>query len=96
MILLTNFKNARYGPTVQFPNNKTMIVTRTGNTPLSSSLITHTKKVHIFDGKPSASLISLGQLCDYDCVAIFDKNEINIIKVKTLILKGQRSKIYGL
>ena len=54
------------------------------------------KKAHIFDGLHSASLISLGQLCDDDCVTILDKNEINIIKVKTLILKGHRKKTDGI
>ena len=50
------------------------------------------QKRHIFDGLQSASLISLGQLCDDECVAILDKNEIIVLKVKTLILKGHRNK----
>ena len=54
------------------------------------------KKVHTFDGLHSASVIYLCQLCDSDCIAILDKNEINILKYKTLILKGHRSNIYGL
>ena len=52
--------------------------------------------MHIFDGLHSDSLISLGQLCDDECVAIFDKNEIDILKGKTTILKGHRNKTYGL
>ena len=49
--------------------------------------------MHVFDGLHSASLISLCQLCDDDCVAILYKNVINIIKSKTLILKGHRNNI---
>ena len=76
------------GPTVQFPNIETMSETRTGNTPLGSSLIAHAKKAQIFDGLHSASLISSFRLCGDGCVAILYKNEINIHKGKTLILKG--------
>ena len=54
------------------------------------------KKAHIFDGLHGASLISLIQLCDDDCVAILDNNEINILKGKTLILKEHRNKTDGL
>ena len=50
----------------------------------------------MFDGLHSASLISLGQLCDDDCIAILDKNEINILKDSKIILKGRRNKTDGL
>ena len=89
-------KNTRDGPKVQLPNNDTMSASRTGNIPLGISLRSHAKKAHIFDGLHSASLISLGQLCDDECVAILDKNEINILKGKTLILKVHRNKTDGL
>ena len=39
-----------------------------------------------------SSFIFLVQLCDDECVAILDKNEINILKGKTLNLKEQRNK----
>ena len=73
-------------PELLLPNNKKMSETITGNIPLAISLSAHEKKAHIFDGLHSDSLISLCQLCDDDCVAILDKNQINILKVKTLIL----------
>ena len=66
-------------------------MTKTGRIPLSGSLGTHAKKAHIFDGIHCASLISLGQLCDYDYIAILDKNKINILKYSKLILKGHRN-----
>ena len=92
MTLITNVKNTRDGPTVQLPNKDTMSATRTVNTPLASSLSSHAKKAHIFDRLHSASLISLCQLCDDYCVEILDKNEINILKGKTIILKRHRTK----
>ena len=72
-----------------------MNTARTGKTPLESSLSDHAKKAHIFDVLHISSFILLVQLCDDECVAILDKNEINILKGKTLILKGQRNKTYG-
>ena len=96
MTVLTYIKKTKDIPIVQLPNNETMSETRTGNIPLASSLSNHAKKAHIFDGIHSASLISLGEMFDDDCVAIFDKNEINILKRKTPILKGHRNKTYGL
>ena len=54
------------------------------------------KKAHLFDGLHSALFIYLGQLSGYHCISILDKNEINIIKYKKLILKGQRNNTYGL
>ena len=41
-------------------------------------------------------LISLGKLCDDDRVAILDKNEIDILKGKRLILKGNGNNKDGL
>ena len=82
--LLTNVKNTRDVLTVQLPNNNKMSAKRIGNTPLARSLSNHTKKAHIFDGLHSSSLIYLGQLCDYGCISILDKNEINILKGKHL------------
>ena len=86
----------RDGPTFQLPNNEMMSTTITGNTHRASISSAHAKRAHIFDDLHSASLMSLCQMCDYDCVAILEKNEINILKDKTLILKGRRNKTDGL
>ena len=96
MSVLINVKATKDEPTFQFPNNETMSATRTDNIPLEISLRSHAKKAHIFDGLHSASLISLHELCDNDCIAVLDKNEINILQGKTLILKGHTNKIDGL
>ena len=64
--------------------------------PLSRSLSIHVKKAHVFYGLHRASLISLVQLCDNDCISILDKNDINILKNNTLVLKGHRNNIDGL
>ena len=87
MLVLTKIKDIRNGPILQFPNSATMNVTKTGTLPLSRSLSTHTKKAHVFDGLQSAYLISLGQLCDNYCIIILDRNEINFLKDKKIILR---------
>ena len=85
--VLTNVKDTIDGPTGQFKNNKTLSATITVNNTIASSLSTHAKKAHIFDGLHSASLIYLVPLCDYDCISILDKNKI---------LKGHINKTDGL
>ena len=96
MLVLINIKDTHNGLTVHFPNNATMNTTKTDNIPLSRSIRNHANKTHIFDSLHSASIISLGQLCDNDCIAILDKNKINIIKDKKFILKRHRKKKDGL
>ena len=49
------------------------------------------KKAHIFDLLHSALLISLGKLCNDECISVLDKHEINILKGKTLILQRNRN-----
>ena len=96
MLVLTNLKDTRDLPIVQLPKNATMNAKKTGGIPLSVNLSIHAKKAHVFYGLHSASLTSLGQLCGYDCITILDKNEINILKNKTPILKGHKNKTDGL
>ena len=69
---------------------------QTGHIFLSESLSKQAKKSHIFDGLYSTSLISLVQICDNECVEIFDKNEINILKASKLILKGRLNRFDGI
>ena len=95
MLVLTNLKDTRDGTIVQLPNNATINETKKGSIPLSGIINTH-EKGNLFYGLHSASLIYLFQLCDDDCIVILNKNKINIIKNKTLILKGHRNKAYCL
>ena len=49
-LVLKYVKDTYNWPTVQLPNNYTMSEIHTGHIPLSSILITHKTKAHIFDG----------------------------------------------
>ena len=95
--ITTNLKDTCDGPTVQLPTNATTNKTKTGSIPLSVSLSTREKKSHVFDRLHSALLISLGQLCDDDCIDILGKNEINILKTRHLFKRyiEKRQMVYG-
>ena len=55
------------GPSVHQPNNTALASTGTGQLPLSTSLSPTGKQAMIIPALKSASLISLGQLCDNNC-----------------------------
>ena len=48
-------------------------------------------KAHIFPALTSGSLISIGQLCDYGCTAIFTDKTVDILRHGISVLKGSRS-----
>jgi hypothetical protein len=62
--------------------------------PLAAALSKQAQVGHIFDGL-QGSLISIGQLCD-DCVALFSKYHVDIIKDGKIIIKGKRNTTNGL
>ena len=45
----------------------------------------------VLDQLRSASLISIGQLCDDNCVALFSKNNLQVYKNGSIILEGKRN-----
>jgi hypothetical protein len=63
---------------------------------LSPELSTSATVGHIFDNLKSGSLISIGQLCDDDCVALFTKYNVKIYKNGHAIIVGQRNATNGL
>jgi hypothetical protein len=68
------------GPSVQVANGEHIEPTKRAIVPLAKELSTQSKVGHIFDSLKSGSLISLGQLCDDDCVALFSKYDVKIYK----------------
>ena len=49
------------------------------------------QRVHVFPSLASGSLLSIGQLCDFGCHAIFHKNAVQRIYNNNVILTGTRS-----
>jgi hypothetical protein len=78
------------------PDSTNMPVTQAGQLPLHSSLSKTATAAHILDGMTKSSLISIGQLCDDDCVAVLGKRKLQVFKRKACVLSGTRNKIDGL
>ena len=54
------------------------------------------KTAHVLAGITNASLLSIGQLCDDNCIAILDKKKIEIFKDNACVLTGTRNTADGL
>ena len=67
-----------------------------GFLPLHDSLSQQACEALVFLNITNTLLISVGQLCDDNCVAIFDKNLLRIFKQNCLIIKGHRNLLDGL
>ena len=75
------------GPRVGTPTGLSIEPTAKGKLPFQA-LSNDAKNAHVFPALTSASLLSMGQLCDDGCTAIFTKNNLNIFKNGKLIIKG--------
>jgi hypothetical protein len=78
------------------PDSTTIQATQSGQLPLHRSLSTKATTAHILDGITNSSLISIGQLCDDDCIAVLDKMKLKIYKNQECILQGTRNRTDGL
>jgi hypothetical protein len=84
------------GPSVQVANGNNIETTRRATIPLAKELSIKATTGHIFEDLKSGSLISIGQLCDDDCVALFSKYNVQIIKNGQVIIVGRRNSTNGL
>ena len=84
------------GPSVLLPNNSTIAVTSKGQLALSSTLSSRAKNAMILPGLKSASLISIGQLCDDGCNVLLNDKKLYALKNKEIIIEGDRKFSDGL
>ena len=68
------------GPSVELPHGSTMQSNEKCLLLLPTCLSTQARTAHIFDNLKSASLISLGQLCDDDCEIWLHKHGLQVFK----------------
>ena len=60
-------------------------------------LLNQTERIaHIFPHLPSGDLISIGQLCDYGCIATFTATHLSVVKDGLMVLEGRRSYTSGM
>ena len=93
---LRNVKPALQGPAVTLPDLSTIQASANGQLNLHPSLSKQATTAHVFDGLTNASLLSVGQLCDDNCTAIFDKAAMKIVKNGMTIIQGERNNVDGL
>ena len=71
-------------PSFALPNKSTSQATKNGFLPIKPQ--NYTKTALILPQLTNNTLLSIGQLCDEDCIAIFDKKAVNIYKNAKIIL----------
>ena len=64
--------------------------TTKGTLSLSENLTSKAQSAFVLDNLKTGSLISLAQLCDDDCIAIFTNYDVNIVKNNQVIITGRR------
>ena len=67
-----------------FPTKKAIL-------PLSNKLTEKSRVVFSFDNLKSGSLISIGQLCDENCIAILSNYDFQIIQHNEILIKVKRT-----
>ena len=94
--VLKNQQDDSSGPTVTLPDNTTITATKKGEVPLSTKLTTKATTAHVLNDLQSASLISLGQLCDDDCEVQLSKTNLKVYKDNEVIITGEQNQQDGL
>ena len=84
------------GTSVLLPNKEELHTTSAGTLPLSSVLPQKATLAHVLPGMSNSSLLSIGQLCDADCWALFNKKYLHVFHNARLILTGYRNYTDGL
>ena len=75
---------------VKLPNGDILRSSGATKIPLPT-LSNKAQEAHIFPELTSANLLSIGQLCDDNCIATFDKNNLIITKNNKTIIQGKRN-----
>eukprot|EP00957_Ditylum_brightwellii_P126667 9654784-Ditylum_brightwellii.AAC.1 len=101
--LLTKVTSMINGPMVKLPDSTVIQATHRGPTPLHPTLSDQAQQAHSFPKMMNSSLTSIGHICDDNCTAIFNKQNLKTDKDKDLsivsgkaIIKGTRNKTDGL
>jgi hypothetical protein len=78
------------GPVVLSASGDPMVSTIRGTLPLSPHLSHQAKEAFELDELKTGTLISLSKICDDDCLAIFSKYDVKILKNDQVIITGIR------
>ena len=78
------------------PNAQSITSKKQGQLTLHPSLSTQSQQAIVLPQLKSASLISLGQLCDDQCIVLLNKKKILVCKNNKEIINGHRNPNNGL
>ena len=92
---LLNVQPSLHPKQVQLPDETIIESTHDATLPING-ISNFAKEATIFPDLTSASLLSIGQLCNDDCTAIFTKQNMKVIKNEKVILHGTRNLSDGL
>jgi len=92
---LTNITDLSNGPNATLPNDDVIQATCEGFLPFKN-LAKQATKAFIYPDLSNESLLSIGQFCDDDCIAVFTKTSVYIVKNNKLIVEGTRNYTDGL
>ena len=92
---LNNIQPTTSNPII-LPDKTTIHATHTGELPLHPSFSKNGKTAKILPQLTSASLISIGKLCDNNCQVTFDKSKMCLYKNNQEIMRGIRNPTDGL
>ena len=93
---LLGLKQILDGPIAILPNNSRIQPMYEGEIQLPEKLSDRARKALVYPEISNDSLLSIGQLFDDDCIAVFTNKRVLIFKNNKMILEGKRNKKDGL
>ena len=87
---LTKVFQSNNGLTILAANGKIMPSKACGQLQLSLALTPQAQQTYVLDDLKTGTLISLGKICDDECIALFTKYGIKMIKNHHVIITGKR------
>ena len=87
---LSDARMTNDGPTVLSASGDPMLSQIQGKLPLSKHLSDQAQNAFTLNDLKTGTLVSLAQLCDDDCIAIFSKYDVKILKNDHVIITGAR------
>ena len=89
-------KQITNGPSIYQPDKSTLTTTKTCIIPIHKEISSTAKAAYIVPNLKNSSLLSIGKLCDDNCIALFTKKNLFIFKNNKLLLQGFRNTTDGL
>ena len=93
--ILQNLIPLKNGPIAALPNKSVIRASHQGFLPFKN-VSRVAQKTLVYPNLTNASLLSIGQFCDDECIAVFTKSSMYVIKNNDLVVHGHRNPLDGL